>query len=193
MPLACFMLKRTDTVRVSFRRYRSSSAEGPACHTPTAYHNASRFVRKELYEQDSINQSGPVTDAMKADPLWPTKCEHCDYVFAPTDEWQLFREFVYLCDLGIEFTLRNAPAGAMYHAEWLDGRGKQRAPDGRNLIVKCPGGAEWWIDGGASNGPGWTRTGVPPLITCTPSIDTGNYHGFLQNGVFTDDLEGRRY
>lgn len=33
----------------------------------------------------------------------------------------------------------------------------------------------------------WTRTGVPPLVTVTPSINVNNddWHGYLTNGVLT--------
>ncbi|MCL5265184.1 MAG: hypothetical protein M1343_08345 [Chloroflexi bacterium] len=41
---------------------------------------------------------------------------------------------------------------------------------------------------------GWTVTGEAPNITCSPSINAvGAYHGFLQNGVLSDDVEGRTY
>src|SRR6185503_3493428 len=62
-----------------------------------------------------------------------------------------------------------------------------RAP----IVVLCPNGREWCVDAMSSNGDGWTVSGDPPTITCTPSIAVPVYHGFLQNGVFTDDVEGR--
>lgn len=41
---------------------------------------------------------------------------------------------------------------------------------------------------------GWAVTGEPPDITCSPSINAiGDWHGFLANGVLSDDVEGRRY
>ena len=61
------------------------------------------------------------------------------------------------------------------------------------LVVICPDGSEWMVDQKSSNGTGWTVTGEPPIITCAPSIVVDNYHGFLRNGEFTDDLEGRTY
>lgn len=68
------------------------------------------------------------------------------------------------------------------------------------LFIQLPDGV-WCIDGLASGDPtkkGWTVTGEPPLITAQPSINSNpgypdGYHGFLQNGVLTDDLEGRTY
>lgn len=41
---------------------------------------------------------------------------------------------------------------------------------------------------------GWTVTGEAPLITLSPSINmVGSYHGWLQNGILSDDCEGRKY
>lgn len=43
-------------------------------------------------------------------------------------------------------------------------------------------------------GEGWTVTGDAPMITVSPSINVvGSYHGWIQNGVITDDCEGRKY
>jgi hypothetical protein len=73
----------------------------------------------------------------------------------------------------------------------------QRPP----IVVICPGGRSWCVDQRAYNhsqggwcGEGWSVSGEPPLITCSPSINLqGSYHGFLQNGVLTDDCEGHRF
>lgn len=70
-----------------------------------------------------------------------------------------------------------------YWEDWAD----KRPP----IIIICPNGREWCIDQKSSNGEGWKVTGEWPNITCTPSIVVPGYHGFLQNGQFTDDLEGR--
>lgn len=41
---------------------------------------------------------------------------------------------------------------------------------------------------------GWTVTGTPPQISVHPSINmVGHYHGFIQNGVITDDYDGRKF
>ena len=72
-----------------------------------------------------------------------------------------------------------------YQNDW---KGK-RAP----IAVRCPSGDLWVVDQNSSNGTGWAVTGEAPNITCTPSIVVPGYHGFLQNGIFTDDLEGRTY
>ena len=73
-------------------------------------------------------------------------------------------------------------------------------PNRLPLLVQLPDGA-WCMDGIASKDPskkGWTVTGEPPNITVSPSINSSpgypdGYHGFLQNGIISDDLEGRTY
>jgi hypothetical protein len=76
-------------------------------------------------------------------------------------------------------------------------------PDGRSLIVRCPGGQDWMIDSRASNCTRkddnkhfcWVRRGKPEDgtlhvdkngDTCSAgagSIQTANWHGFLHNGL----------
>lgn len=46
----------------------------------------------------------------------------------------------------------------------------------------------------SSNGvSGWTVTGELPNITITPSIGAADYHGWVTDGVLSDDIEGRTY
>lgn len=76
---------------------------------------------------------------------------------------------------------------AEYRRDW---EGK-RAP----LMVILPNGSQFCVDGATTDDGdgGWTVTGEPPLITVSPSINVvGLYHGFLQNGVLSDDVEGRK-
>lgn len=41
---------------------------------------------------------------------------------------------------------------------------------------------------------GWRYTGTPPIITVTPSINcVGRYHGYVQDGYVSKDVEGRTY
>lgn len=70
-----------------------------------------------------------------------------------------------------------------YWRDWSD----KRPP----LCVVCPNGEWWEIDRKSSNGKGWTVTGEWPNLTCSPSIVVNGYHGYLRNGEFTPDLEGR--
>jgi hypothetical protein len=57
-----------------------------------------------------------------------------------------------------------------------------------------PGGVLFWIDMGFSDGTGWEVSGEAPTLTLTPSINYEHgYHGYIKNGVITDDCEGRTY
>ena len=59
------------------------------------------------------------------------------------------------------------------------------------ICVVCPNGELWQIDRKSSNGTGWIVTGELPNITCSPSILVEGYHGFLRDGQFTADVDGR--
>jgi hypothetical protein len=77
---------------------------------------------------------------------------------------------------------------AEYKRDWLG----KRLP----LFVCLPSGDHFCVDSvadGAGEG-GWTVTGEPPTITVSPSINApGRYHGWLRDGVLSDDVEGRSY
>src|SRR5690349_19716063 len=73
--------------------------------------------------------------------------------------------------------------------EYVEQRWDTRPP----LVLRLPDGTDWLIDGLSTNGGGWIVTGEPPNITASPSIQSPGYHGYLQNGVLTDDIEGRTY
>jgi len=65
------------------------------------------------------------------------------------------------------------------------------------IQVMLPNNHLWCVDykfSGKENG--WTVTGDAPNITTMPSINSlcvNGYHGWLQNGILTDDIEGRTY
>lgn len=87
-----------------------------------------------------------------------------------------------------ELRLRNLSA---YY--WANNAGR------KPLVVKLPGPNYFLIDGqcfdsGRGFYDGWTVSGTPPCITVQPSINlVGRYHGWLQNGVISDDCEGRNF
>ena len=97
--------------------------------------------------------------------------------------------------------------GAEFDAllQWKDLRPGAMWWDGDELSVKLPSGSEWNIDQGRRYNvqperagkkplPAWTRTGEPPRVTAYPSINhQGKYHGWLKDGVLTDDCEGRTF
>lgn len=217
MGVKCFMVTETERFHASLRRFVYSSKSTP-CPGPYKTHNADGpeigivvGVRDSegYWSLDAIEDA---TRPPKDDPRWPKKCDSCDYLFADADEWQLFTDHIYVDETGKEHSLRKPTPGMMWDAFWAGEWAK--GPDGKSLVVVCPNGAQWMIDGHASNctmpndsGPYgvahrcWTRTGTPPLIsvskaygkTCAAgggSIQAGNYHGFLgingaQPGEFT--------
>jgi len=67
------------------------------------------------------------------------------------------------------------------------------------LFVVLPNGEEFCPDFSYSytrgnTQEGWTVTGDAPNITVSPSINfVGRWHGFLQNGVLSEDVEGRTF
>ncbi len=194
--IQCFLLEPTRYVRRQLRRYsrddRTCSLRGGS-----GYHNAMAPLDEiSIPLDDDRRVSGDNHD--HADPRWPKTCG-CGYVFTPGDHWQVFVDTIYRrIDTNEKMTLANAPAGAMWYAEWMtEGRtddgtpGNFFGPDGKCLIVRVPGG-DWNVDGPSFNngerGQGWTREGTPPLVTARPSIlkgaqgEPGYYHGFLTSG-----------
>ena len=78
-----------------------------------------------------------------------------------------------------------------YHRDWA----AKRPP----LVVVLPDGNDFCIDSvtisdGVLGDHGWQVTGEAPSVTLSPSINVkGSYHGYIQNGVITDDCEGRTF
>lgn len=133
-------------------------------------------------------------------PEWPTHCR-CGYAFAEDDRRQVWFDTVYRrSDTHRLVMLRDAPVGAMWHAQWyreLAERSQEAGqtkptfcvhPDGRCLMVRTPGG-DWCVDQRSSQGGYWRREGVPPYVTAHPSIALGDperYHGWLRGGILVD-------
>lgn len=191
-----FWSERTGYGLKTLRRYSSATQ----CTKGKSYHNAETIISERAKVR--INRNGYVSlprQVGKKDPRWPTKCEACNYVFTPDDAWQTNIEEWYLGG-GWEFTLSEAPPGAIYDAWWYPWKG----PDGRSLIIILPDKHPWMVDWQASNCtlPNdtehrcWIRHGDPTTgnitvdkrgRTCSAgagSILTRTYHGFLTNGVF---------
>jgi hypothetical protein len=206
MTVTCFWLEPTDRARVGLRRYVSSSS-GKTCPLPHGYHDWTVYLGETpipRIQEGGRPHWGPVEFAYpgRDDPRWPAACP-CGYVFEPDDQWQEWDAPLYRrADTGDLTPLREAPDGAMWDAWWMP-EWSHRGPDGLCLVVKCPGGHDWIIDGRASNCTMpddnehrcWVRHGEPPMITvdkdgltCAAgagSIQAGNYHGFLRDGAFT--------
>lgn len=182
----CFWMEPTSQVEVSLRRYRGTHLSHDCPSSGMGYHNASQVCARGPAHMFP-DYYGDWRD--HSDASWPQRCS-CGYVFAETDEWQANPDRMYRrVDTGQLFTQASAPAGAMMHMWMQESRPElfRRGGDGVILGVKLPNGVWWTVDGPASKDgaivPGsWTRTGIVPLVTATPSIDVGGYHGWLQNG-----------
>lgn len=205
--IRCFLIEPTERVQQRLRRYGppgrwDAEQQKQVYDAPcplNSYHNAE--VRIEdvpvRYSKHGYIENG-VEGWAHDDPRWPIACA-CDYVFQPTDEWQLFCDQIYRrVDTGEEMTLRDALAGAMWRAAWMSGFVHSQ-DDGPPLVIKTPGG-EWCIDHCESKCPQmgkpldpshhcWTRSGTVPDVTASPSILIGapaRYHGWLRSGWLED-------
>ena len=67
------------------------------------------------------------------------------------------------------------------------------------LKIILPNGFPFCVDSRVTGKTsGWDVTGEPPNITLSPSVNYGpgdpnGWHGFIKDGVMTDDLDGRKY
>lgn len=198
-----FFCEPSGRTRRSLRRYADGPCPGmagyPNGHT---YHNAQTFLDVvPADERSAIGDNWPHDDAR-----WPAFCEGCGRPFERADSWQLFQRTLYVrAGEAQEFSLADAPIGAVWDADWLHDT-PWCGHDGRSLICKVPGGAEWMIDGQATNctlpnddeHKCWVRHGRPEDgtlhvdkngKTCSAgagSIATHNWHGFLHGGVLSE-------
>lgn len=61
-----------------------------------------------------------------------------------------------------------------------------------NLDVFCVD--SYAREGGKKLGSGWDVSGTAPILTISPSINiVGYYHGWIRDGIITDDCEGRQF
>lgn len=102
------------------------------------------------------------------------------YYFDPTGERERLGEHVMF---KAEHKGKLGFLSIHYWNDWSD----KRSP----LCVVCPNGEQWEVDRKSSNGDGWKVTGEWPNITCFPSIVVRGYHGWLKDGEFSPDIEGR--
>ena len=137
------------------------------------------------------------------DPRWPSVCATCNVAFPDEAIHQVFAQDRYDTPSG------NLEPGCMYWAGWYHFNHSCPWWDNCNdprghLMVVLPNGIEWDIDSRARNCTlpddrthrCWSKSGEPPRITagkdgptCTAgqgSIQAGDYHGFLRDGVLTN-------
>lgn len=192
---ACFLLEPIGQASLSLRRF-TWSKNGKCPAQPYDYgHDASVLIGRAPLVLTPEGYIASLPNPAPSDPRWPKQCT-CGYVFQDTDERQHNQRPLYRAPDGQEYTIHpgDAPVGAMWDAPWLIHDAEPWiGPDGRCLMVRLPDGTDWTIDGPSRSGGRWTRTGDPPLITVRPSILSTKYHGWLTDGVLSDDLEGRQY
>ena len=190
--IACFFLTPLDQCQVSYRRY----SDDTHCREPDRYCNASVRIGLEPWLEAGYDGSGvSPADAEKLDLRWPPACARCGRLFGDQDCWQVNRDRLFArSDGGPATTLSAAPPGAMWDSWWMYRHSRtdlvnyreRRGSDGICLTVKLPDGCDWVVDGPAGDapqgGPAWTRTGIVPCVTASPSILTPDYHGWLRAG-----------
>jgi hypothetical protein len=190
--IQCFLIEPTNRTERKLRRYRFSSDGEGKCPGKYGYHNGHTDYGEGRCHEETTDGGHKVWKwdegedmPPKDDPRWAKTCDDCSYVFRPQDEWQVFREVIYVRkDSGALMTLRDCPPGAMWDADWYPDKGG----DGHSWCVCLPpGNGDYWnIDGYAKGGGKWTRTGEAPNLTASPSILTPRYHGFLRNGFLEE-------
>lgn len=199
MPWRCFMVTPSPFCRRALRRFSMGAkcGEGRRCHDATVVIDAQ-------YEAPGDVEGRFVPDAFMGDPRWPKACG-CGYEFDwMADQSQVVVDRLYQGAAGGKlYALMDLdlPVGAMWDAPWMGEDLGWRGPDGRTLVVRMPSGSDFVVDGPAADdkdavrrGGSWARTGTPPVITVTPSInEVGSYHGHIRDGVVTEDTEGRTF
>lgn len=84
--------------------------------------------------------------------------------------------------------IHDRPVGSIWPARYGDKSG---------YLVTLPGGAHWPTLAGTDRGEGWQVTmpdGDPLRMTVHPSINVlGGWHGWIKDGVISDDVSGKRF
>lgn len=181
------MVSQVPFGRISFRRFTFKDR----CPTPCINewgHNASSIFQDSVPWTSEYHGWGylPSEQYPKSRPEWPKKCERCEYLFQDQDEWQVNGEQYWEATDGQKWVLRELPPGAMFWGDW----GPQiKVHPALHVMLPDKAAASstpWCIDGTATGGGYWERTGEPPNITVKPSILSGEYHAFLTNGVLQE-------
>lgn len=159
---------------------RNPDASCPGAGKRWPYHDAKTFVGRF-----GANHAEIIAPA--EDPRWPAVCEGCGRAFAVGDERLIRRSPAYANDIGLEYGLCDLPPGAMWLADWLagfrDSEPHKALGGGPHLLIRLPSGEDWDVDAPSSNGGvGWTRHGLPPAVSASPSVQTPNWHGHLIGG-----------
>jgi hypothetical protein len=193
--IKCFLLEPNGMEFRSLRRY-SSAGSCPLMPGEYSYHNSQ--IDMPAGPDDGEWGNSPLAKWLDR---FPQKCE-CGFKYTDNNSnRQLFSENQYICSekAGEIFSIRDAPAGAIWRVPWYEDIKDMCGTDGKSYICMTPGG-QWCIDSRAkncglpndSNHKCWVRHGEAPVftvdkrgVTCNAgagSIQAGNYHGFLING-----------
>lgn len=177
-PIRCFLLHPSLRRRQWLMR---RSHAGSVCRSRNGEHRAKVRIEDSDFPNPPPKPEMPEWTRHRDDPRWPTRCDFCDYEFAPADERLLFFRRIYRDGAGSELTLDEAPPGAMWDAWWLGAEFRGR--DGFHLAVMTPGGA-WYVDGRSPvTNLYWQRIGTPPHVSVRPSnVIPGRYHGWIDEG-----------
>lgn len=84
---------------------------------------------------------------------YPTKCDHCDFLFNPENSRSVGKMRVMIEVAGLTLLPEEAPTGTI----WETGN-EPTGKDGRSLAVKTEKGI-WYIDAKTSSIEKWERTG----------------------------------
>lgn len=195
MSWPCFWTEPTGKAVLYFRRF-TFKADDPCPESEQGHSASKRYaVRKLRLTPEGMIEALSV-NRYRTRPEWPKKCDLCGKRFSKKAQWQVNQEPIYVRpDTGETWERRELPVGAMYHGWWSPKN--WTGSDGIALHVILPradGSPDhaWNVDGPATSGGHWTRTGdpkaVPTTVDANPSILTSEYHGYLRNGVLTDPV-----
>jgi hypothetical protein len=102
------------------------------------------------------------------------------------------RRMMFTLPDGREVGFDELPPGAMWHSDQQPRESYLAGAD--SIQVKLPGPTIWSMNRPGTNGCKWDVSGEIPNVTASPSINfVGLYHGWVQNGVVSDDVEGRKF
>lgn len=208
--IKCYFIEPTEFFRKGTRRYsyqENVQVKCPAVAEEWSVHRASLILESQLdFTGRETPSSGNASDPEHKEQ-YPTKCEKCDYIFVPEDEYMLDYSRLYKrTDDGRLTTLNDAEPGAMWYAPWYEGMFRCPESDPTHVLVVLTPGGHWVVDSRASNCTRkddnthfcWLRSGDPKTgnitvhkngDTCTAgagSILIDSYHAMLQDGYLID-------
>jgi hypothetical protein len=198
MPWKMFLIKPAPFMRRSLRRFFQTSRPDAPKLPENHYHDETGVIDEQLPCPEDTAGRATEKGEYANDPRWPKACR-CGYVFHEDDHWQVNEERLWHgCPDGKLHLLRDHPPGATWICDWFPKEGPNgqwTGPDGNVWAVMMPAGVEWIIYSHASqSNQKWQVTGTPPGITVSPSIlQVGLYHGFIKDGVITEDCDGRKF